>query len=177
MTCIIGMVDKDKVLIGGDSAGVAGHSVQIRADAKVFRNGPFIMGFTTSFRMGQLLSHVFIPPEHPKDMDDMKFMVSIFIPSVRTCFRDGGYQKTKDSQDIGGTFLVGYNKHLYEINNDYQVGMMMSNIASVGCGADVALGAMHALEHLYPKERIKKALEITTHLNSGVRPPFVIEEL
>jgi ATP-dependent protease HslVU (ClpYQ) peptidase subunit len=185
MTCIIGFAKEGKVYIGGDSAGVAGYSIQIRGDTKVFRNGPFIMGFTSSFRMGQLLHYVFEPPLHPVmnpdtnpvPMDDMKYMVSVFIPAVRECFKDGGFQKSKDSQDHGGTFIVGYKGQMYEVDGDYQVAKLTDNIASVGCGSDLALGAMYALEHLYPKERIKKSLEIVVHLNSGVRPPFVIEEL
>lgn len=172
MTCIIGYADpKDKkVYIGGDSAGVSGSSIQIRADEKVFRNGPFIMGFTTSFRMGQLLRYTFEPPEHPEGCDDYKFMVATFIPAVAKCFKTGNFEK-------GGDFLVGYKSNLYEVSSDFQVAKLIDNICSVGCGDKVALGAMHALSHLYPKERIIKSLEIATYLNSGVRPPFIIEEL
>ena len=179
ITCIVGFVcpKEKKVYIGGDSAGVAGLNIQIRDDEKVFRNGPFIMGFTTSFRMGQLLRYCFEQPEHTEGMDEMTFMVKNFIPSVKKCFKDGGFGKTKDSEESGGAFLVGYKGRLYEIDNDYQVARLHDNIASVGCGSDIALGAMYGLSHLYPKERIIRALEITTHLNAGVRPPFVIEEL
>lgn len=179
MTCIIGFADKDKkkVWIGGDSAGVAGYSIQIRGDVKVFRNGPFIMGFTTSFRMGQLLHYVFKPPEHPAELDDMAFMVSVFIPAIKKCFKDGGFQKTKEGGERGGSFLVGYRGNLYEVDDDYQVGIMQDNIASVGCGSEVATGAMYGLLNvkMNPDDRIRKALEITTYLNGGVRAPFVVE--
>lgn len=179
MTCIIGFVHKNKVYIGGDSAGVAGLDIQIRADEKVFRNGPFIMGFTSSFRMGQLLRYVFEPPEHPEGMDDNKFMVAVLIPKIKECFKEGGYQSTKDGAEKGGSFLVGYREKLYEIDSDYQVGILADNIASVGCGSQVALGAMYGLtnSNLSPSDKIRKALEITSYLNGGVRPPFVIEEL
>lgn len=52
MTCIIGFIKNKKVYIGGDSAGVGGSHVTIRRDSKVFKNGNFIMGYTSSFRMG-----------------------------------------------------------------------------------------------------------------------------
>ena len=42
MTCIVGYRDDNNVYIAGDSAGVAGYSLQIRADEKVFRNKDFI---------------------------------------------------------------------------------------------------------------------------------------
>jgi hypothetical protein len=51
MTCIVGLVDGGRVWLGGDSAGVSGWDLTVRADRKVFRNGPYVMGFTTSFRM------------------------------------------------------------------------------------------------------------------------------
>lgn len=177
MTCIIGMVDKNKVYIGGDSAGVSGYNVIIRSDAKVFRNGPMLMGFTTSFRMGQILHYDLIVPEHPPEMDDMKYLVSHFIKSVRDAMKESGYLKNTSNRESCGTFLIGYHGKLYQIDEDLQVGAPVDNIAAVGCGAEVALGAMHGLAHLYPKERITKALQITEHLNSGVRPPFLVDEL
>ncbi len=54
MTAIVGLVHNATVYIGGDSAGVSGYSMTVRADSKVFTIGPYLMGFTTSFRMGQL---------------------------------------------------------------------------------------------------------------------------
>src|SRR5574337_644834 len=120
MTCIVGLVDKGNVYIGGDSAGVAGLSISIRNDEKVFTNGPFIMGFTTSFRMGQLLRYKFNPPKQTVNMDDMKYMVTDFIDAVRKCFAENGYGKIpQGDNNEGGTFLVGYNGKLYAIHDDF----------------------------------------------------------
>lgn len=55
MTCIIGLIKNKKVYIGGDSAGVDGLNITIRKDSKVFKINKFIIGYTSSFRMGQLL--------------------------------------------------------------------------------------------------------------------------
>ena len=44
MTCIVGLVHEGVVYIGGDSAGVAGLSLTVRADEKVFRNSDFFDG-------------------------------------------------------------------------------------------------------------------------------------
>lgn len=41
--------------MGCDSAGVGGWHLQLRADPKVFHVGHFLIGYTDSFRMGQLL--------------------------------------------------------------------------------------------------------------------------
>lgn len=40
MTCIVGVVEGHTVWMGGDSAGVGGYALTVRADQKVFRNGP-----------------------------------------------------------------------------------------------------------------------------------------
>lgn len=62
MTAIAGLVHDGRVLIGADSGGVAGWTLNVRKDSKVFTNGAYVMGFTTSFRMGQLLRWAFKPP-------------------------------------------------------------------------------------------------------------------
>lgn len=173
MTCIVGLVDKGDVYLGGDSAGVAGLSLSIRADEKVFINGPFVMGFTTSFRMGQLLRYKFNPAVQTVSQNDMQYMVTTFIDAVRSCFSDNGFGSKSD----GGTFLVGYHGQLYTIAGDFQVGIPSENYDSVGSGSDLALGAMHATSKLDPKKRILSALQAASHFNAGVAAPFRIIKL
>lgn len=173
MTCIVGLEEKDAVYIGGDSAGVSGLSVSIRADEKVFTNGPFVMGFTTSFRMGQLLRFKLDPPKQTVSTDDYKYMVTDFIDAVRKCFTDNGFGTTS----AGGTFLVGYNGKLYTIHSDFQVGIPSIAYAAVGCGSDLALGAMYALPDKKPEQRIKAALNAASTFSGGVAPPYVIMKL
>ncbi len=175
MTCVIGLVDKGDVYIGADSAGVAGLSISIRTDEKVFGNGPFIIGGTSSFRMLQLLRYKFSPPAQTVHQDDMEYMVTSFIDSVRQCFCANGFGD-KDAT-IGGTFLVGYKGKLYTIQGDHQVGMQAIPYDAVGCGADLALGAMFATEGLGPEERLNIALSAASTFSAGVCPPFTILKL
>jgi hypothetical protein len=86
MTCIAGIAQGGKVYIGGDSAGVAGNSqLDVRTDRKVFLSGDFVMGFTTSFRMGQLIQYAFTPPKRHPDKDVMAYMVTEFVDGLRAC--------------------------------------------------------------------------------------------
>ncbi len=176
MTCIIGYTHKDKVYIAGDSAGIAGYSIQIRKDPKVFKNGNFIMGFTTSFRMGQLLmSAKFKVAKQKKNETDYHYMITTFIDAVIKTFTKGGYIKKENNAVEGGTFLVGYQGKLYEVNSDFQVGEVEENFNSVGCGHDIAKGAMYVLDKnkdLKPEEKLQLALETVSRFSAGVAPPF-----
>lgn len=61
MTCIVEIVEKDRVYIGGDSAGVSDLDITMRKDVKVFRVGDFVFGCTSSFRMMQIIRFSFKP--------------------------------------------------------------------------------------------------------------------
>lgn len=174
MTCIVGVVDGDKVLIGGDSVGSDGWNLTDRADAKVFKVGPFVMGFTTSYRMGQLLRYAFNPPNRHGEQDVMAFMVTDFIGAVRQCLKDGGYAKKESEVEKGGTFLVGYSGRLFKVEDDYQVGESANGYAACGCGQSFALGALYATDGTPATDRIMTALGAAEKNSSGVRGPFLV---
>jgi len=176
MTCIVGLEhDNGMVSIGGDSAGVNGSlDIRIRTDEKVFINGPMIFGFTSSFRMGQLLRYsLTIPEQLGSEKDDYKYMCTQFIDAVRKCLKDGGYATVKNGVDEGGFFLVGYRGKLYRVESDFQVGKSLTTFDACGCGESYALGAMAAGDAARSaKERIERALEIALKFSAGVAPPF-----
>lgn len=178
MTCIVGYFDKKtkKVTIGGDSAGVSGLHITIRKDPKVFRVGEFIIGCTSSFRMIQLLRFSFKPPEI-KTKNIYEYMCTDFINAVRECYKEGGFlQKAKDGDDKGGTFLVAYKRHLFEIDEDFQVGEHFNGMHAVGCGQAYAVGALRSLSKLKltPKEKVLRSLETAAFFSGGVSKPFIV---
>lgn len=177
MTCIVGLVHDDVVYIGADSAGVDGQALVIRADRKVFRKDPFVIGFTTSFRMGQLLQYKLRVPAHDPKMSIEEYMVTVFVDAVRQCLKDGGFAKKNDEVESGGAFLVGYCGRLFMIDNDYQVGEGLDEFAAVGCGAPYALGALYATRGQSPEMSIEMALRAAERFSTGVRAPFHIESL
>jgi hypothetical protein len=166
------------VVIGGDSAGVAGWSITTRADEKVFHVGArYLMGFTSSFRMGQLLRYRLEVPDVPDAWDLDRWMSTIFVDAVRDCLKEGGYAKVENNEETGGGFLVGVEGHLYEVGCDYQIGRSASGYLAIGCGDDLALGSLHTTARyaIAPTDRALMALEAAAHLSGGVAPPFVIE--
>lgn len=177
MTCIVGVVHEGKVHIGGDSAGVAGYSMTVRADQKVFTNGKFVFGFTSSFRMGQVLRYAFTPPERLPSKSVDAYMVTDFIDAVRAVLKSSGYAQKDQEQEIGGTFLVGYEGRLFKIDCDYQVGESVDGYDACGCGQDIAVGALFATKAagLDPAARVSLALGAAESYSAGVRGPFKVE--
>jgi len=176
MTCIVGLIEGDSVYIGGDSAGVSGSDLRQRKDTKVFRNGDFLIGFTTSFRMGQLLRFKFSPPKYFTEKDVYEYMITDFIESVMECFKNARYAKIENSVEYGGNFLVAFKNRLFSIEGDYQVGENVVPFNACGCGADYAIGSLYTSTGK-PKERILKALKTAQEFSAGVREPFIVEEI
>lgn len=181
MTCIVGLKHKDKIYIGGDSLG-SNSDLQktVRADAKVFIKHDMIFGFTSSFRMGQILRYAFDIPQRAEGVEDMEYLVRTFIPAVIECFETNGFtpKEDEDSSAVGGVFLLGYKGQLYQIETDFQVGIPTLDYDACGCGDDLALGSMYTSEQLdkklTPEKRITMALEAASAHSAGVAGPYVI---
>lgn len=176
MTAIAGIVHEGTVYIGGDSAGVDDAlGLVVRADAKVFTNGPMVFGFCGSFRMGQLLRYSFTPPPLSKRGDVDRYMVTDFIDAVRKTLKKGGARRVEEKVEEGGTFLVGFRGRLFEINDDFQVGEGVDPYRAVGSGRDVVLGALYVTEFaMDPVERIQLALAAAERHGAAVRSPFTV---
>lgn len=184
MTCIVGLEHDGVVYIGGDSAGIDPWNLSIcgRADEKVFITecGEFIMGFSGSFRIGQLLRYALDVPEQSQKKDDMAYMVTDFVDAIRNMQRDKGVlKKENEIEEHEGAFLVGYKGKLYVIESDFQVGKPIENFTAIGCGAQVALGSMYATRNLNlsPINRIELALHAAEQYSAGVRNPFLVLNL
>jgi ATP-dependent protease HslVU (ClpYQ) peptidase subunit len=146
-------------------------------EAKVWSDSDFIFGNSGSVRQGQLLRHKLIVSEQRGSQSVEEYMVCDFVDAVRQCFRDNGLMKVHDSVESGGLFLVGYRGRLFRIDSDYQVGESADGYDAIGCGDEVAKGALHVLTSHKPEERIRQALAASEHINKGVRAPFVVEKL
>jgi len=182
MTCIVGFVDryKNEIWMGGDSAGVAGLNVVLRKDTKVFKKQNMLFGYTSSFRMGQLLRFKLDIPKIEKNKDVYEYMCTDFIDSVKTCLIDNGYAKISNNETEIGTFLVGFKNRIFRISNDLQVGENLYPYDSCGCGKQYALATMKTFDYLYNKKDlqgrtiINTALRVAQDFSGGVRKPFII---
>lgn len=177
MTCIVGLLDKSKVYIGGDTCGSNGYHYSSCDHPKVFRVGDFIIGGTTSFRMLDLLEYSLdIPFVKPSDEENMdKFMRTTFVNSVRDCLKKGGFCKIDRSEESGGTFLIAYKDKMYRMQDNFSI-INRLKYDSVGCGMYAAIGSLHTTEgmKMLPEGRITVALEAAASIMTGVKGPFNI---
>lgn len=183
MTCIVGLETRDGVLMAGDSAAVGNNDRYATRLTKVFRRGEFLIGYTTSYRMGQLLQYRLLVDPQADEQTDLEYMATTFIDAVRTCLKEGGFAKVENAQEEGGSFLVGYKGKLYEVASDFQVNSSRYGYMAIGSGADVALGSMWTSLRLIGDREAKpdvvviSALEAAEHFNNCVYPPYYTEFL
>lgn len=179
MTCIVGVVDDGRVYLGGDAAatGSAFDSATVTAP-KVFEHNWYVIGYTSSFRMGQLIEHALSVPKPPKKADLHAFMCVTFVDTLRDCLKEGGWATRDKEQEEGGQILVGVAGRLFTIQDDYAVLEFSHGYQAVGAGSDLALGALSALEqangHMDPATRLGVALSAAAEHNASVRPPFTV---
>lgn len=190
MTVIAAIRDANgDVYMAADSAGTSGWSQQCRVDKKIKRVGNMLIGFTSSYRMGQLLHYKLTPPEHPKDMHVDVYIRTLFVDTVRELFVNNGYAYIDNNREEGGIFLVAYQGHIFRIDSDYQVGEHVEGFDAVGSGEDLAIGALYATgikpAKACPKrvcghsmrERVELAVQCAIKFNAGCNGEIQIEKL
>ena len=181
MTCIIGIVKTledgtKRIVMGGDSAATSSQDQVILHDDKVFTNGPYIMGHTWTYRMGQLLRYAFTPPI-PNENEDVKaFLCTKFIHELKKCFAENGWLQKEKEQESGGIFLLGYKDRLFKIQPDFSVLESVDEYAACGSGENIALGSLYSTKDKPLNKRIILALEASERYCCSVRRPFKIVE-
>lgn len=157
MTCIVGIVSQNGVLLGADSLASSGSVKEEALTPKLtgivvsqavddHKSVPIKLGigYTSSYRMGDLLKYSFDPPDIEKDQDANEYLVKLFIPELIACFDKHHFTKTSSGVKEGGEFLVALKNRLFIVQSDFSVLEPSAGYSSVGSGSTVALGALYA---------------------------------
>jgi ATP-dependent protease HslVU (ClpYQ) peptidase subunit len=188
MTCIVALINENKVLLGGDAAASDEKTGLIfqRTDAKVFKVGQFGIGYVDSFRMGQILQYYWTPPIYKptsgyRNLD--KFIRTKFVESIKDVFKEYGYgnfsQATEDG-DQGGIFIIAVQGagRIFTMDTDFHVSECDVSYMAEGAGQELALGSLYSTTQIKtPRKRVRMALEAAAKFNMAVRPPFTIIEV
>lgn len=179
MTCIVAAKAKDgSIVMGSDAAGSDGWSLVVLKDKKIYRVGKMLIGFTSSYRMGQLLGHSLSLPEHHADVPVERYMATTFMDAVRRCLKDGGYAKTENSVESGGTFLAAYKGRIFQVQENFSVIENGRPYDSCGSGYMLALGSLHATADMRDtRKRVDIALHAAEEFCASVRGPMRFDVL
>jgi ATP-dependent protease HslVU (ClpYQ) peptidase subunit len=184
MTCIVACVHKGKVHMAGDRMGSDGfvHNV-FNKTKKVFKVEDFIIGYTSSFRMGQILQYSWQPPARlVTDKNDEHYIYKTVVDSIKKCFEANDFGKKDSVEFSGGNFLLGWKGRLFEVQNNLSL-LEVESYASVGCGCYHALAGMKTMNSFKildkePEKFLAKAIDIAAECVTGVSKEYdyVVEE-
>ncbi|AGG58225.1 hypothetical protein VPDG_00064 [Vibrio phage henriette 12B8] len=143
MTCIVAKVEDGKIHIAGDKLSSNGYTKLITTKPKIFKNGDFVFGYTTSFRMGQLIEFAWKQPEKLNSQTEDHYIYKVFIDSIKALLEGDGFATDKQ----GGTFVFGYKGRLFIMQDDFSI-FEFDDFCAVGCGEDEANAVMYTLSKL-----------------------------
>lgn len=172
MTCIVGIEYKNRVFLGGDSAASDGHRIYTVDKPKVFVLDKFVIGYTVSFRYGQLLQYSLTIPKHDPDVPDLTYLSTHFVDNVRACLKSKGFAEVENNVEKGGFCLLGYKGKLYTMQGDFSVVRFLGGICATGSGVDYALGAMYSCGKQKPMDILASGLHAAANFVTTVREPF-----
>ncbi len=170
VTCTVAYREGDVVFVGSDSAASNDNFSLSRNDRKVFRIGQYVIGFSGSFRAGQVLNYCFSPSE--MEGDPKSHMIKVFIPEMKDALICGGFDLSKE---IESSFIVAIRNNIFEIEADFQCSTPMNHYAAIGSGSSFAMGAFFAcgINGIKDyKRNITAALRAASKFSGSVKPPF-----
>jgi len=178
MTAIVGIAEKGKVWIGGDSQGTRGGTKVRLAEGKVTFNGEFLIGTCGTHRLANLARHIFVPPPLVAAADLDGYMAREFSDAWRECVRSSGQLNVENGyESCDGNMLVGVRGRLYELDSSFGAVRSLDCYAAIGSGDNIALGALHVTKGTKPEKRVRLALEAAAKWNDGVSAPFHIKHI
>jgi len=172
MTCIVAIKDQGKLYFGADShLSEKDYSFAIKSP-KLFRNGPFIFGYSGSVRAGKVFQYdLQLPPVDYQNLD--QYMNREFVTALMDCAERNRLliDEEKESNDIAD-LIVGIDGRLFEIQSHIQSIELTVEYMASGSGSRIALGSLFSTKGLPPRTRIKTALEASAKYSWGVGKPF-----
>ena len=171
MTCIAALVDKGNVYMGGERGYSDTHNILASSQPKISSHGLYLFGYSGNSGMGQAIKYNFeFPPAKIVNID--KHMGQVFIPLLRTFFKDKEIKLPESEEDHGG-FIVGIKGHVYEIDTtDFQC--VEYDMVSIGSGSGYAMGSLYSSSHLPPVDRIKLSIQAAIEYSPTCKGPIDI---
>lgn len=177
MTCVVGYIDGEVVLLASDCASVDsnGYIVLREQNSKVWRvsigsGDEIIVGFCGDFGIGTIIKHLFQWPK--KKHEPFPEYFSKVLLQLET------FLKKRDKKEDDWSLLIGAAGQLYTIIPGGVVETSVECFSAIGSSELIAKGAMHIMQSTRPSwEILEEALLAAAHFDSSVRAPFTMEYL
>lgn len=190
MSIVLAAKDGDKIFIGCDSVVVFGENKYTAKQSKIIRklvvtsNGDMrvmLIGVTGHPRPRTVFHYKVLLPEHDVEtMDDYEYISTVVIDKLFCRMEESGCLGEDSESRIRATdanFLIVYNNHIYMIDNIFYVLEPSGNIIAVGSGAQLAIGALRALQRqsgFIEASMLSASLKVTEEFCTTVCGPFHI---
>jgi ATP-dependent protease HslVU (ClpYQ) peptidase subunit len=169
MTCIAALVDEKGVgHIACDSFSTYGH---LYKNSKIFKKGNMLIGYTSSYRMGQLLEHSLNIPERKDDQSIENYMYVDFINAVRELLKNNGQMLVDRNIETIGFFLIVTEGLIFKMQDDLSLLEAADGFDACGSGEAYARAALHLLKKqgkLGPKEMLTEAIDTAAQYVASV---------
>lgn len=163
MTCIVGMIDKSgKGHMASDSLGSNGHNKGTYKNKKIFKKGEMLIGYTSSYRMGQLLEHSLTLPGRKVDQTIENYIYVDFVEAVRKLMKEHGYLKIDSNKESIGQFPILTEGRIFLMQDDLSLLEAEDNFDACGSGEDFATATVDILlkhSKLTPKQILTEAVQ------------------
>lgn len=178
MTCVVGVIGKNEIFLGADSSGNSDNLVMPMTEVKIFKKGPFAVGYSGSLRVAQIIRYKMRTPTINQDKlkkDPMKYLSISFVNAMRKALKqDGASREISSQEENENDFIVAYNNRLFHIDGHYSVCESARDSMAIGSGMEYALGSLHTTRNSNPEDRVKWALDAANEFCPWVMPPYHI---
>lgn len=178
MTCVVGVIGNDGIYLGSDSSSNSDNLIMPMTETKIFKKGPFSIGYSGSLRVAQVVRYKMRTPTINQDKlkkDPIKYLSTSFINAMRKSLkRDGASREIYSQEENENDFVVAFDDRLFLIDSHYSVCESDGNFIAIGSGMEYALGSLHTSRNSDPEDRVKWALDSANQFCPTVMPPYYI---
>lgn len=175
MTCIVGITDGKKVIIGGDSQATGSDIKTTMKGKKIFQKNDIIFGVTGSPRYNQILEYIWSFDPINKEEDEFEYLVKTVVPTAMRTLEENKCSDLNNGRlTSDSAMLIGIRNRLFCMYSDFQISESTKNYMAIGSGVEFALGALTVLENMdiTNKQKLEQALEAASFHSSTCSGPY-----
>lgn len=179
MTVVVAVADGRDVVMGADCGAVcfdpSGSAIneigRLTRAHKIFRNGAYLVGYCSSYRLGQAVMSCELPDPGPDLGNHLRGpWMDVVVAAVEAeVERLGEPQTPWPGTCLGGQLLVGVAGQLFLVQPDGTV--FEHEALAIGAGRPYAYGALHATKTQPGADRVAAALSAALEFSPMVAGP------